>query len=248
MIEDFNNNAQNKQAALSLLQADTRLIIVAGSDTTASTLSNIFFHLAAHKDIQQKLRKEVEFLCGSDKKNTTHLNLKDATLLNGCIWEALRLNPPVPSGVYRKTPTEGVHIGETFIPGDTVIQMPQYVMGHGKSLSLVSPVFIFPPGTDLDRSTDESIYPQASSFLPERWSTRPDLVKDKDAFQPFSLGPYNCIGKNVAYTELRTLTAQMVMKFNIALAPGEDGSKLMSESNDHFTLGLPPCELVFNKR
>lgn len=95
---------------------------------------------------------------------------------------------------------------------------------------------------------DESIYAHPEDFLPERWSSQPELVRNKEAFAPFSTGPYNCIGKNVALMELRTLTAHLIRQFDVALAPGEDGSALMTKSEDHFVTGLAPVNLVFTKR
>lgn len=43
---------------------------------------------------------------------------------------------------------------------------------------------------------EKEIYPEPDSFIPERWYSRPDLVKHPDAFAPFSMGPFNCIGRN----------------------------------------------------
>lgn len=71
------------------------------------------------------------------------------------------------------------------------------------------------------------------------------MVKHKGAFVPFLMGPYSCIGKNVALMELRTLTAKILMHYNVSFAPGEDGSRLESESKDHFTMSLAPLDLVF---
>jgi tryprostatin B 6-hydroxylase len=137
LIDDFEKNARDKKAALSLLQADTRLIIVAGSDTTSATLVHIFLHLAANLEKQDQVRREVEALSVDGEA----VNFQEAHLLDGTINEALRLNPPVPSGAPRKTPDEGIQIGDTYIPGNTIIQMPQYVMGHGE---FTQPVPAFP--------------------------------------------------------------------------------------------------------
>jgi tryprostatin B 6-hydroxylase len=87
----------------------------------------------------------------------------------------------------------------------------------------------------------------AEQFIPERFSSQPDLVKNKDAFAPFSIGPYGCIGKNLAYMEIRLLTAQLITRFDVALAPGEDGTALLN-SVDHFTIGLKPINMIFTRR
>ena len=34
----------------------------------------------------------------------------------------------------------------------------------------------------------ESCFERANEFIPERWTDRPEMVKDKRAFNPFNLG------------------------------------------------------------
>lgn len=96
--------------------------------------------------------------------------------------------------------------------------------------------------------TAEDVFAKPLEFIPERWSTKPELIKHKDGFQPFSSGPYGCIGKNLAYMEIRTITAQIIDQFDVKLAPGEDGSGLLFKTVDHFTLGLKPLMLEFTRR
>jgi cytochrome P450 family 628 len=40
--------------------------------------------------------------------------------------------------------------------------------------------------------TDERYFERAAEFLPERWTTSPELVKDKRAFAPFTIGMSLC--------------------------------------------------------
>jgi cytochrome P450 len=144
------------------LQADSRLIIVAGSDTTSATLTYLWFHLAQQPEHQQRIREELKSVTQGEWSDK---DLNSLPHLNGAINEALRLHPPVPSGVQRMTPKEGMMVGDTFIPGNTNFWMPQYVMGR-----------------------DERIYSNADSFVPERWYSKPGMIKHKDAFAPFSMG------------------------------------------------------------
>ena len=63
-----------------------------------------------------------------------------------------------------------------------------------------------------------------------------------------TLGVYGCIGKQLALMELRTVISRIVMEFNITLAPGEDGSKLLESTRDIFTLDLGDLNLCFSLR
>jgi len=48
--------------------------------------------------------------------------------------------------------------------------------------------------------------------------------------------------------EIRLLTAQLLMRFDVALAPGEDGERLLMKSTDHFTMAQAELDLVFTRR
>ena len=73
------------------------------------------------------------------------------------------------------------------------------------------------------------------------------MIKHKDAFAPFSMGPFGCIGKSLALVELRTVTARLVTRFDVGLAPGEDGTRLLQNTRDHFTVDPGHIDLVFKE-
>ena len=221
-----------------MLQADSRLIIVAGSDTTAAALTFLFYYLAKDPEQVKKLREELRPLATGDWSDK---DINQAQHLNGCIWEALRLHPPVPSGVQRLTPPEGLEVDGRHVPGNTAFWMPQYVMARGRSRC------VCPLSSRTDVRTDERIYPDAESFVPERWYSKTDMVKYKDAWAPFSMGPFGCIGKSLAMMELRTVTTRLVTRFDMSLAPGEDGKRLMLQTKDHFTVEPGGLDIVFKE-
>jgi hypothetical protein len=62
-----------------------------------------------------------------------------------------------------------------------------------------------------------------------------------------SIGPYGCVGKQLALLNMRTLIARLVQTFDIRFAPGETGEGLLAATRDVFTLDLAPLELVFER-
>ena len=102
------------------------------SDTTSSTLTCLLFELARHPDVYKKLKSEVDqAFAEHDNKVPGHFELSKLQYLQACIDEALRLYPPLPSGVQRMTPPEGIRIDDMTIPGDTIIQIPLYTLHRG---------------------------------------------------------------------------------------------------------------------
>jgi len=182
-------------------------------------LTFAFYHLAQRPEQVEKLRAELR---GCD---LSIASLRDLPHLNGIINETLRMHPPVPSGVLRQTPPEGLHINEHFIPGNVTVGIPTYAI-----------------------SRSERCYERPNEWVPERWYEKTEMVREKGAFAPFSLGPYGCIGKQLALMELRTVIAELVTKFDVKFAAGETGRNLIEKTEDYFTLGLADLNCEFTAR
>lgn len=67
---------------------------------------------------------------------------------------------------------------------------------------------------------------RAKEFIPERWlpesTTNPEspFYNDRrDVHRPFSFGPRDCIGRNLAYHEMRVIMARVLWNFDLALDP-----------------------------
>lgn len=180
----------------------------------------LFYELALNPEQADKIYNEV---CDFDIAK--HNKLKNLSHLNGCINETLRLHPPVPSGGYRETPPEGVVINEKYIPGNTTLVAPRYTIGRL-----------------------ESCFEKAEEFIPERWYSRPEMVKSRKAFSPFSQGRYSCVGKNLALAELRYVTAILVKNYTVHFAPGQSVEKVEAEMRDQFTASPGELTLLFKPR
>ncbi|KAL5476669.1 hypothetical protein ACEPAI_2855 [Sanghuangporus weigelae] len=229
--EGKDDDSKMTQAQLNELVVSGELAIVAGSDTTSTTLSGVFFYLLTHPECYDRLRKEVDAVFPpGEGEPFDGARLAEMKYLNAVINETLRIQPAVPTAIQRapERGTGGKWVGKDYIPEGTAVNIPPYVLHHNPKY--------FSPAPD--------------SFMPERWlqnsSSEKMLGNEKvmhyyPAFIPFSTGHANCAGKNLAIAEMRVVTALLMQKFNIRLAPGYDPARWTREMIDLFV--MKPSEL-----
>ncbi|KAF1830436.1 cytochrome P450 [Decorospora gaudefroyi] len=211
---------------MSNLVGEAELIMVAGADTNAITITNVCYLMCRHPEYQTKLYEELAELPTIDGIiDDQHLVGKP--YLTGIINEALRLHPPAPSGVQRLTPPEGAVIAGRYIPGDIVVTTPTYSLHR-----------------------DPRTFARPNDFIPERWSSKPELVLRKEAFLPFGYGAYNCSGKPLAMLQLRMVVAMIFKQFEVSFAPDKEleCQHFVDHQADCFTLHLEPLPLLLKKR
>lgn len=94
------DQAEDDEATLKFLRDVIVSFIIAGRDTTASTLAWTFYELKRHPEVEAKLIAEVKEHFGEDDFDDSKLTydylLRDLPYLRGVLFEALRLHPPVP--------------------------------------------------------------------------------------------------------------------------------------------------------
>lgn len=61
-------------------------------------------------------------------------------------------------------------------------------------------------------------------------------------------GPYNCVGKQLAYMEIRSVTSSILRRYNVGLAPGQTSKAFMDGIVDGFTIACPKLDLMFTPR
>ncbi|KAF8989679.1 cytochrome P450 [Cyathus striatus] len=216
-------------ASIYLTPSEAMLVIIAGSDTTATVLSNTFFNLITHRNIYDRLRAEIEeyYPRREGVRPTENMSkLAEMPLLNGVINEALRLYPPVPTWVQRCVDDErsGKLAGPIFIPDGTAVNIPPYAIHRDPRY--------FSPDPD--------------SFIPDRWiKVDSSYETNQAAFIPYSTGPMNCAGKLLAQLELRAVVASLIRDLDLKFQDDWDTMNWEKELEDMFVFkkGKLPVEL-----
>lgn len=114
------NNDEKGGVSTEEIISNAGLFIIAGSETSATLLSGMFFHLLKNPDYMAKLKKEVRSSFTSTEDMTFASQTK-LPYLQACIEEALRIYPPVPADLPRVTPPEGAIINGEVIPGNVCL-------------------------------------------------------------------------------------------------------------------------------
>ncbi|KAK5652338.1 hypothetical protein OQA88_10530 [Cercophora sp. LCS_1] len=190
------------------LSANVFILILAGSETTATTLAGATYFLLTNPEILRTLEQEVRGAFSSaDEINISSVNKLSYML--AVLNEALRMYPPVTSNLVRAVPEGGAQVAGRFIPGGTYVEVQHWSVNHSK-----------------DNFADPW------EFKPERFLD-PKKTDVLEALQAFSTGPRNCIGRNLAYAEMRIILARLVFDFDMKLA---DDSKDWVSRQKAYTL------------
>ncbi|KAI0198215.1 cytochrome P450 monooxygenase-like protein [Astrocystis sublimbata] len=193
------------------MMAQSSTLIIAGSETTATTLSALTYYLLKNPACMKKLQDEVRGAFTSVEQVTGE-SAGSLPYLHGVIEEAMRLFPPAPFPMPRHSP--GAVVDGHYVPAGTVVS--------------VSP---------LSMTRDARYWQDPQQFRPERW-VGSGFNDQKKASQPFSTGSRACLGVNLAYLELHIAVAKMVLLFDWELAKpqqdwvGESTTKILWNKAD----------------
>ncbi|OAX82803.1 hypothetical protein ACJ72_02840 [Emergomyces africanus] len=160
-------------------------VLLAGRDTTASTLSWTFYELANYPKVYAKLREEILATLG-ENGIPTYDNLKNMKYLRNTINETLRLYPAVPFNMRSA-------LVDTTLPTGGVMY---------STLAMQRRKDLYPPVSDT--------FADPAIFSPERWESwqpKPWM------YVPFNGGPRICIGQNFALAEISYVVARMAQKY-----------------------------------
>lgn len=179
------------------LMADAGLLIAAGSDGVAVTVAGAMFYLLRNEKSFERLKQEIRSLPSIDDLQSP--KLLQLPYLSAVIDEALRLAPSVLSAFPREVLAGGLDIDGLHIPEGITVGVSAYAVHH-----------------------NEAYFPESFTWRPERWlGENGDVGVARAAFCTFSMGRYNCIGKNVALLASKLVLAKMLYAYDVRPVDGK---------------------------
>ena len=177
------------------LRTQVMTLMLAGYETTASTLTWTWHLLSQNLDTLDRLRSEVrETLQG---RPPCYSDLDHLPFTGMVLDESLRLFPPAWT-LGRRAISDDV-IDGFHIPANAVIAICIYVLHRH-------------PG----------FWDNPDAFDPERFSPDNAKGRNKFAYIPFGAGPRQCIGNNFGLMEAALVMACILQRFELHSIPGMD--------------------------
>jgi cytochrome P450 len=167
-----NQEVEGKRLERGEMHSNAITLLVAGSETTATTLTGTTYFLLTHPSAYAKLVHEIRSAFTSPTDITMD-KVNKLSYLHACIQETLRAYPPVPTGFPRVVPRGGATISDLYIPGGTSVYVSQHATNHS-----------------------ERNFREPDMWVPERWLGDEKFEADRrEVVNPFSFGPRACLGK-----------------------------------------------------
>ncbi|EOD46653.1 Cytochrome P450 [Neofusicoccum parvum] len=186
------------------VQGEVTIMLTAGSETTANAELFTLLLLVRHPDKLARLYAEVDawYPPGElSKPVDCEYSLAGMTYLQACEDEAMRLVPAQATGSPRESRKDETLLGFRVPKGTTVFPTTQGV------------------------HHDESVWPNAKEYIPERWLEIYENGKASEQFYwPFSAGSRVCIGKHFALQEMHLMLVSLFRRFEFEYVPGQQES------------------------
>lgn len=190
-------NAQDPEGGTGLTDAEVRdqalIFLLAGHETTATSLTFTLHLLGLHPDIQQKVRDEAAEVLGDRLPN--HADTKALTYSTMAIKEAMRLYP-------------------------AVYAIPRLIMKEDEVSGYTLPVGAVAAVSPWVTHRHPDFWDDPETFDPERFTPDKEKARHRYAYFPFGGGPRACIGQYFSMLESIVMTPVLVRAFEFTSPPG----------------------------
>ncbi|KAM7255828.1 hypothetical protein ACFE04_011569 [Oxalis oulophora] len=181
--------------------------IVAGRDTTSAALTWFFYLLYNHPNVENEILTEI--------KEKSHLSVyeeaKDMVYTHAALCETMRLYPPIPIDTKEAE-------SDDIWPDDTVVKKGYraiyniYAMGRIETLWGIDWAD-YKPERWLKKNVDDDN--QKENIEKKKWNF---IARDQYAYPVFQAGPRICLGKEMAFLQMKRIVASVLQRFKIVPA------------------------------
>ncbi|KAJ7142235.1 cytochrome P450 [Mycena epipterygia] len=208
------------------IKATAATMYVAGSDTTVAAISTFFLAMLANPDAQKKAQMEIDTVIGQGQ--LPHFNDEESLpYVSALVKEVLRWQPVTPIGVPHFLAVEDEYRGYRIPAGSVVI---------GNVWAILK---------------DEDMYPDSSTFKPERFLRDGKLNPDvRDPQAAFGFGRRICPGRHMAMSSVWIAVVSILAVFDITKAVEDDGQEIEPtyEYSSDFVSGPLPFKCSIRPR
>jgi cytochrome P450 len=164
-------------------------LLLAGHETTASTLGWTWYLVTSHPQVAERLHAEAVAVLG--QRRPTYADLAELSYTTRVVEEAMRLYPPV--WMLSRVALDDDEVGGYHVPAGSDVLICTYTLHRNPRY------WSDPERFDPDR------------FLPEMSGDRP-----RYAYLPFGAGPRVCVGSQLGLLEAVLLTAMIAREFRVS--------------------------------
>ncbi|CAG8235492.1 unnamed protein product [Penicillium nalgiovense] len=194
LIEGLLRKREELNLSIDELIANAEILIIGGSETTASLLSGVTYLLLTNPTAYEKLKEEVRTVFQSQEEINL-ISVNKLPYMLACLDEAIRIYPPIANGLPRVCPEGGAKILGEYVPAKTFVSIHQWALYRR-----------------------EKYFKNPNTYHPERFLGDPLFADDRrEVLQPFHTGPRNCLGRNLAYSEMRLILALIIFNFDMEI-------------------------------
>jgi cytochrome P450 len=183
--------------ARKLLQEELVTLLLAGHETTASTLGWTLLLLARHPHVRDLVREEARAVLAGGRLPESE-DLHKLTYTMQVVQEAMRLYPPV--WILPRIAQRPDEVGGFSVPAKADVLVCPYTLHRHPQL------------------WDDPERFDPGRFDPSRVANRP-----RYAYIPFGAGPRFCVGSNLGMMEAVFVTALLTRDLDLAVVPGHEG-------------------------
>lgn len=178
-----------------LVVSNALLILIAGYDTTAMTMTYCAYELAKNQVAQDRLINEIDEVMANlpdDQDFPDYNTIQTMPYLDSVLHETLRLHCPIPLVSRNNSRDYKIPGHDVIIPKGTDVYMMAYSIMR-----------------------DERYFDQPTEFNPDNFSKEAKEKRSPYAYLPFGQGPRACIGMRFALLEAKIGLVSVLTKYRI---------------------------------